>query len=163
MRGKLAAAAALVVAGADWVIHYRSPRWILIALFDHPAHLATNALMALNLRGRSVRWNAGFMAGSLLPDVDHIPLALGEHPTPGTRRPPTHCLAAVAPLFVLARATGSEAVDGAAWGTLAHLARDVSVYPGAPLLRPLHDEDLLVPYAVYALALAGLAGMAMTR
>jgi len=82
---------------------------------------------------------------------------------PGTRRPPTHCLAAVAPLFVLARAARSETLDGAAWGTLAHFGRDVSVYPGAPLLRPFHDEDLLVPYAAYALALAGLAAMAVTR
>ena len=162
-RGKLAAAAAGIVAGADWVIHYRRPRWIMIALYDHPAHLATAGLMALNLPGRSPRWHLGFMAGSLLPDVDHIPLAIGEHPTPGTRRPPTHCLAAVAPLFVLARATGSETVNGTAWGTLAHFARDVSIHPGAPLLRPFRSEDLRIPYAAYALALAGLAGMAMTR
>jgi hypothetical protein len=163
VRGKLAAAAALVVGAADWVIHFRRPRWILIALFDHPAHLATAALMALNLPSRPARWHLGFMAGSLLPDVDHVPLAVGEHPAPGTRRPPTHCLAAVAPLFALARATRSEAIGGAAWGTLAHFARDVSIPPGAPLLKPFRDEDLLVPYAIYALALAGLAAMAATR
>jgi hypothetical protein len=103
------------------------------------------------------------MAGSLLPDVDHVPMALGEHPTPGTRRPPTHCLLAVAPLFALARATRSDTLDGAAWGTLAHFARDVSIAPGAPLLRPFKDEDVLIPYAVYALALGGLAAMAMNR
>jgi hypothetical protein len=154
---------AAVVAAADWVIHYRTPRWIMIAAYDHPAHLATAGLVALNLPSKPARWHAGFMAGSILPDVDHIPLAIGEHPTPGTRRPPTHCLVAVAPLFALARATGSETVDGAAWGTLAHFARDVSIHPGAPLLRPFHREDLRIPYAVYALALAGLAGMAMTR
>jgi membrane-bound metal-dependent hydrolase YbcI (DUF457 family) len=155
--------AALVVAGADWVIHFRRPRWILIALFDHPAHVATAALVALNLRGRSPRWHLGFLGGSLLPDVDHIPLALGEHPAPEARRPSTHSLAAVAPLFALARATRSDLADGAAWGTLAHFARDVSMAPGAPLLKPFRDEDLLVPYAAYALALAGLAAMAVTR
>ena len=36
-RGRLATAAAAIVAVADWVIHYRRPRWILIALYDHPA------------------------------------------------------------------------------------------------------------------------------
>jgi hypothetical protein len=163
MKGKLAAGAAAVVAAADWVIHYRRPRWIMIAPYDHAAHLATSALVALNLPGRSPRWHAGFMAGSLLPDVDHVPMALGEHPTPGTRRPPTHSLLAIAPLFALARATRSELVDGAAWGTVAHFARDVSIDPGAPLLSPLRSEDLRIPYAVYALALAGLAGMAITR
>ncbi|MBN1528275.1 MAG: metal-dependent hydrolase [Thermoleophilaceae bacterium] len=163
MRGWAAAAAALVVAGADLVLHLRRPRWILIALFDHPAHVATAALMALNLRDRSPRWHAGFLAGSLLPDVDHIPLAIGEHPTPETRRPATHSLLAVAPLFALARASRSELADGTAWGTLAHFARDVAVPPGAPLLKPFREEDVLLPYAAYALALVGLAGMAMTR
>ena len=164
MRGKLAAAALAIVAGADWVIHYRSPRWILIALFDHPAHLATSALVALNLPSRSPRWHAGFMAGSLLPDVDHVPLALAkEHPTPGTRRPATHCLVAIAPLFALARVSRSDLADGAAWGTVAHFARDVSIPPGAPLLRPLNKDDLLIPYAVYAAALTALAALALAR
>ena len=56
----------------------------------------------------------------------------------------------MAPLFVLARATGSETVNGTAWGTLAHFARDVSIHPGAPLLRPFRSEDLRIPYAAYA-------------
>ena len=160
----IALGAAATVALADWMIHYRRPRWILIALYDHPAHVATAGLMALNLPRRSPRWHAGFMAGSLLPDVDHVPLALAEeHPTPGTRRPATHCLLAAAPLFALARATGSELLDGAAWGTVAHFARDVSIPPGAPLLRPFHDDDLIVPYPVYALALAGLTALALAR
>ena len=86
------------------------------------------------------------MAGSLLPDVDHVPLALAaEHPTPGTRRPATHCLLAIAPLFALARASRSDLVDGAAWGTVAHFARDVSIPPGAPLLRPVNKDDVADP------------------
>jgi hypothetical protein len=100
----------------------------------------------------------------LLPDVDHVPLALApEHPTPGTRRPATHCLLAIAPLFALARVSRSDLVDGAAWGTVAHFARDVSIPPGAPLLRPLTKDDLLIPYAAYAAALAALAALALAR
>ena len=169
MRGRrgtilAACAAAAVVAGADWVIRFRPPRWILIAVFDHPAHLATAGLIALNLPSRSPRWHAGFMAGSLLPDVDHVPLALAEqHPTSESRRPATHCLMAVAPLFALTRVSRSELLGGAAWGTLAHFARDVCLPPGAPLLRPFRDDDLLIPYAVYAAAVAALTGLALAR
>ena len=51
------------------------------------------ALIALNLPPRSRAWHAGFMAGALLPDVDHVPLALApEHPGPEHPRPDTHCL-----------------------------------------------------------------------
>jgi hypothetical protein len=164
MRSKLAAVALVIVAGADWVIHFRTPRWILIAAFDHPAHLATAGLIALNLPSRTRRWHAGFMAGALLPDVDHVPLALAEkHPDPGTARPATHCLAAAAPLFGLARASRSEVLDGAAWGTLAHFARDISIAPGMPLLRPLRRRDMRIPYPVYATALATLTALALTR
>ena len=102
-RAVLAAVAAAVVAGADWVIRFRPPRWIVLAVFDHPAHLATAGLIALNLPSRSPRWHAGFMAGSLLPDVDHVPLALAEqHPTSDDRAPRHPLPAAVAPLFALA-------------------------------------------------------------
>jgi hypothetical protein len=164
VRRAVASAAAAVVAGADWVIHYRTPRWILIGVFDHPAHLATAGLIALNLPSRSPRWHAAFMAGALLPDLDHVPLALAEkHPDPGTPRPATHCLVAAAPLFALARASRSEMLDGAAWGTLAHFARDVSIAPGMPLLRPFRRRDVRIPYPVYAVALATLTGLALTR
>jgi membrane-bound metal-dependent hydrolase YbcI (DUF457 family) len=164
MRGGLAATAAAVVAGADWVIHYRTPRWIRIAAFDHPAHLATAGLVALNLPRRPLRWHAGFMAGALLPDADHVPLALAEtHPEPSSPRPGTHSLATVAPLFALARASNSKLLDGAAWGTLAHFARDLAMGPGIPLLGPFHRRSVRVPYPVYAGALAALAILALTR
>jgi hypothetical protein len=154
----LAAASVAVIAGADSVIRFRPPRWILIAAFDHPAHLATAALIALNLPPRSRSWHAGFMAGALLPDADHVPLALAEE-KPGMMdsRPGTHCAVAAAPLFALARASGSDALSGAAWGTLAHLVRDIAVGPGVPLWSPVRRNDVRVPYPVYAAALLALA------
>jgi membrane-bound metal-dependent hydrolase YbcI (DUF457 family) len=162
VKGALAAVAAAVVVGADWVIHFRTPRWILIGLFDHPAHLATAGLIALNLPPRSRAWHAGFMAGALLPDVDHVPLALApEHPGPGHPRPATHCLAAVLPLFALARTSGSDAASGAAWGSLAHLGRDIAMGTGVPLLSPFRRHLYRVPYPLYAAALAVLALMAV--
>jgi hypothetical protein len=160
--GVLAAGAAAVAAGADWVIHFRTPRWILIGAFDHPAHLATAGLIALNLPPRSRAWHAGFMAGALLPDVDHVPLALApQHPGAGDPRPATHSAAAAIPLFALARVSGGDALSGMAWGTLAHLARDIATGTGVPLLSPLSRRLHKVPYVLYAGALAMLALMAV--
>jgi len=161
VRARLALAATATIAAADWVIHRHPPRWILTGLWDEPAHLATGALVALNLPGRPRAWRAGLLAGSLLPDVDHVPLALAErHPSMDDPRPPTHSLFAVLPLFTLARATGSEAVAGVAWGSLVHFARDLAMGNGAPLLAPLHRGDLRMPYPLYAAAVAGLTVVA---
>lgn len=125
--------------------------------------------MLLNLRPRSRDWAIGFMAGSLLPDLDHVPLAFSRvHPTPtlDDPRPVTHCLLAVAPLFVATRLTHgkvSEPLRGAAAGTLAHFARDLAVGTGVALFQPLLGRSLTVPYPVYAAALAGLAARAAAR
>jgi hypothetical protein len=164
MRRALAAAALATVAGADLVIHRRRPRWIVVGLLDWPAHLATAGLVALNLPPLSRAWHAGFLAGALLPDADHVPLALAEeHPGPEARRPATHCPAAIAPLFALASAARSEALSGAAWGAAAHLARDLAVGNGVALLRPLRGHDLRLPYPVYAAGLTVLAARVLAR
>ena len=78
-------------------IRYRPPRWILLAPFDHPAHLATAALIALNLPSRSPRWDAGFMAGRCCPmwttsrwrspSSTPRPTSRGRHPLPAGGRP----------------------------------------------------------------------------
>jgi hypothetical protein len=76
----LAALAAIVA--ADRMILERRPPWIVVGLLDHPAHVATAALVLANLRPRSRGWRAAFLAGSLAPDVDHVPLALRTvHPS----------------------------------------------------------------------------------
>jgi hypothetical protein len=66
-------------------------------------------------------------------------------------------------VFAAARATRSQLLDGAAWGTLAHFARDVSIDPGMPLWRPFRRRDVRVPYAIYATVLASLTGLALAR
>ena len=155
------------VAVADAIILRRRPPWIVAGLFDHPAHLATAGLVLLNLRPRSRDWAIGFMAGSLLPDLDHVPLAFSRvHPTLDDPRPVTHCLLAVAPLFVATRLTHgslSEPLRGAAAGTLAHFARDLAVGTGVALFQPVLGRSLRVPYPVYAAALAGLAARVAAR
>lgn len=149
---RLAFASLGAIAIADCVIHRRSPSWFAIGPLDHAAHLATAALLLP--RGRSLGWTVSFMAGSLLPDLDHVPLAFRD-PKPGDPRPPSHSLLSVAPAAAASRATAA--------GMLAHLARDLALAPGAPVLWPLSSRQLRVPYAVYAAAVTALAARALLR
>jgi hypothetical protein len=137
VRHRLAALGCLAaIAVADYVIHRRRPRWIVAGMFDEPAHVAT----ALLLRREP---NPAYLAGSLLPDLDHIPLALRlVHPDPDDPRPVTHCLLTVVPVAMTSRE--------AAKGMLAHFVRDLGVGTGVPLLWPFSGRPLRVPYAAYA-------------
>jgi membrane-bound metal-dependent hydrolase YbcI (DUF457 family) len=163
-RGALAISCLATIAAADYTLHRRKPPWLLIGLFDHPAHLATAALLALGAPARPRRWTVAFLAGALLPDVDHIPLALrDQHPSPDDPRPVSHCLLAVAPVAALAGITQSERLHGAASGMIAHYARDLGVGSGVPLLWPATRRSMRVPYALYAGACLVLAGRALTR
>ena len=122
---------------ADWVIANVKMPWFAIGLFDEPAHLATGYLL-----GGS---DPVFLAGSVLPDVDHIPLVF-EDPTPGDPRPKTHSLYAVAATALFSRR--------AAAGVLAHFTRDLALGPGVPLLG---GRSYTVPYGAYALLLLAAA------
>jgi membrane-bound metal-dependent hydrolase YbcI (DUF457 family) len=146
------------IAVADRVIVRRRLSWLLVGFFDHPAHVATAGLAALGLGPRPRDWTAGFLVGSLLPDLDHVPLAVSRvHPTLDDPRPVTHCLLAVAPVAVIARLRNDRRLRGAAWGMLAHFARDVGVGTGVPLLWPVTRRSFRVPYPVYAAGCVVLA------
>ena len=66
-RRTIALAAVTTVLAADLTIRHARPPWLLVGVFDEPAHVATGALVLLNLPERSPEWSAGFMAGSVLP------------------------------------------------------------------------------------------------
>ena len=150
------------VAVADKVIFARRLPWILVGIVDHPAHVATASLIVLNLPARSRGWTAAFLAGSLLPDLDHVPLALSRvHPTLDDPRPVTHCLLEVAPVGLLAAATREERLRGLTWGMLAHFVRDVGVGTGVALLWPAVRRPLRMPYPAYAGACFLLAARAV--
>jgi hypothetical protein len=124
------------IAVSDYVIKRRRPRWIVAGMFDEPAHVATAMLIR-------PAWTKAYLAGSLLPDLDHVPLLLRRvHPSLDDPRPVSHCLLAVAPFAALN--------GGLAAGMLAHLVRDLGVGTGAPLLWPATARQLRVPYALYA-------------
>jgi inner membrane protein len=143
-RARLVALGCLgVVALADHVILRRRPRWIVIGMFDEPAHLATALLL-------SEKRTPAYLAGSLLPDLDHVPLALRlVHPDPGDPRPLTHNVLTVVPVALKSRE--------AAAGMLAHFVRDLGVGTGVPLLWPLTSRRLRVPYAAYAVLVLAAA------
>jgi membrane-bound metal-dependent hydrolase YbcI (DUF457 family) len=146
------------IAVADYVIVRRRPRWLVAGLFDHPAHLATAALVHLNLGPRPRAWSAGFVAGSLAPDLDHVPLALRTvKPSLDDQRPVTHCLLAVAPVAGLALARRSDPLAGTTAGMLAHFLRDLGVGTGVPLLWPATQRSVAVPYRLYATGCFALA------
>jgi hypothetical protein len=142
VRPRLALACLATVVAADYVIHTRSPSWFAIGPLDHAAHLATAALLLP--AGWSRPRQASFMAGSLLPDVDHVPLAF-QDPEPGDPRPRTHSLIALGPALLSSRSTAA--------GMAAHYVRDLALEPGVPFLGGRH---LKAPYTLYA-ALIGVA------
>jgi membrane-bound metal-dependent hydrolase YbcI (DUF457 family) len=163
MRRALALGCLATIAAADAVLHRRRLPWIAIGFFDHPAHLATAGLIALNTPPRPRRWTGGFLAGALLPDVDHIPRALRPpHPEPGGRRPFSHCLLTIVPVAALASATQSERLHGAAGGMAAHYLRDLGVGGGVSLFWPVSRRSFRVPYALYAGGCVALAVLAFT-
>jgi inner membrane protein len=132
-----------VVAVADYVIHRRKPSWLVVGMFDEPAHLATAVLLRRRL-------DATYLAGALLPDLDHVPLALrAVHPDPGDPRPLTHCLLSVVPVAAKDREVAK--------GMLAHFVRDLGVGTGVPLLWPLTRRSVRLPYAAYAVLILAAA------
>ena len=133
MRARSVIACLATIAVADYVILRHPPRWHAIALFDHPAHVATAVLLGGT--------DPVYLAGSLLPDLDHIPMALGD-PKIGDPRPNTHSL-----LVVAAAAAINRKLAG---GAAAHFARDLALDPGVPLLWPLTKRRVRIPYVLYA-------------
>jgi hypothetical protein len=137
VRARLPLACLATIAAADWVIENVDLPWLAIGLFDEPAHLATGYLL-----GGS---DPVFLAGALLPDVDHVPLAFMT-PQPGDPRPKTHSVYVALAAGVVSRRLGA--------GMLAHFARDLALEPGVPLFGGRH---LRVPYGAYAVVLLAAA------
>jgi hypothetical protein len=128
-----------VIGAADYVIRRRSPSWFQVGLLDEPAHVAT----AILLHPR--RPSAAYLAGSVLPDLDHVPLAFRK-PEVGSPRPRTHSLYMVVPAALLSRELAA--------GMLAHFVRDLAGRPGVPLLG---RTPIGVPYAAYAVLVLATA------
>jgi hypothetical protein len=124
------------------------------AALDWSAHLATTALALRALPGdRAAELSDAALAASLLIDLDHVPLAPAMLRGADLPRPRPHTL-----LTPLALAAAGR--RGAAFGTAAHLARDLFNGPGVALAWPVHGRDVRLPVALEAAVLAALVALA---
>ena len=147
-----------------------SRRWpvVLTGLIDEPGHLVTAALLLAALLPRRARalWPWA-LAGSVLLDVDHVPL-YSFWPgiaAEGGGRPVTHSLITAAVLLAGAAAVKRWRIPlvGLAVGVLLHLVRDLASGPGAPLLFPWTEAWVRVSERSYLAVVAVAAVVATVR
>jgi inner membrane protein len=130
------------------------------AALDWPAHLTTAALVLAALPRRLAPEVAAWaLAGSVVIDLDHIPLYLGLRSvvTEDGGRPVTHSLATAAALLGAAiptRGRRRRVLAGLGVGALLHFVRDIGTGPGVPLFWPLRRSNVRVPYGPHLAALA---------
>ena len=107
---------------------------------------------------------AGYAAGCVAVDVDHVPLIPMRHRIPkGTPRPAGHTLFLPAGIALAAGSTrgrAREALLGLAAGTCVHFLRDVATGTGLAPFQPLLGWRAKLPASVYGLAMALLAARA---
>ena len=139
-----------------------------LAALDEPAHLLTAwlVLAAVTARPAGLPVLPWILAGAVLLDLDHVPLYLGLDvaASPGGR-PVTHSLLTVAVLLAAAAAVRRARLPlaGFALGVATQLLRDLATGPGVPLLWPVLDGSVRVPYQPYAVVLVALAAVATAR
>ncbi len=150
----------LLILGIDhWLLG--GPHTLLATgIADETAHLSTMVILLLAFPAlRNVGFIAGCLAGSVAIDLDHIPLFLGSNLlTEQTNRPFTHGLLTIVIVLavsVVARETWRFVGLGVAVGLAAHFLRDMATSTaGAPLLWPISATGFMLPYPLYAAALA---------
>src|SRR3954451_4407814 len=145
---------------ADGLLYLLNPPYPALGLIDEPAHLATAALVLLVLRVRDRTLAAAALVAAVAIDLDHLPQELGaglltEH----TTRPVTHSVAGLIVITAVAAAISRRraVAAGVALGIAAHLLRDLATGGGVPLLWPLTNRAIVVPYVLYAALLAAVS------
>ena len=159
----------LLILGIDhWLLGGAHPL-LATGIADETAHLSTMVIFLLAFPTlRNAGFIAGCLAGSVAIDLDHIPLFLGSNLlTEQTNRPFTHGLLTIAIVLVVSVPVGGTwryAGLGVAVGLAAHFLRDMATSTaGVPLLWPFSTTGFMLPYPLYAAALAGaLAWAAVT-
>lgn len=129
---------------------------IALGIADESAHLSTMLIFLLAFPAlRSASFILGCLAGSVLIDLDHIPLYLGsEVLTSDTNRPFTHGLLTMVIMLSLAVVTSGHVRAvclGLAVGLGAHYLRDMATSTaGVPLLWPIDTTGFTLVYRLYA-------------
>ncbi len=143
----------LVALGLDAVLAAHPWSFLITGLLDEPAHLATAGLILLALPLHVVsRYGGWMLIGSVAIDIDHLPLYLGDRGfLVDGGRPPTHSLAVVVLLLLVALAIPAwrRPLNGLGCGVLAHFVRDVATGPGLAVLWPALPVTAKLPYSAY--------------
>jgi inner membrane protein len=160
-RGIAASGLLFLVFGCDGVLNLVPLPYVVQAIPDTLAHVATALLLLLALGWQPPPPFLGaYVLGCVLIDVDHIPILIHFQPlVADAHRPYTHSLTTVVLLVligILANNRGRVLAIGAASGVAVHLARDLAT-GYVPLLWPFTHTDYSVPYGVYASALGLVA------
>lgn len=166
----LPAALLAVIAAADLALRRWDFAVLPSGLIDWAGHLSTAALVLLAVAGAPwllarPRLAISALAGSVLIDIDHVPLYAGLPVDVGGGRPFTHSLATALLLGVAWLLTGrrSSVLGGLALGVLLHFVRDIGTGPGLPLWWPISDTAVLLDYRWYACAMVCVAAVAAIR
>jgi len=135
---------------------------------DELAHLLTGVLVLMAIpTAVTRRFATGVLAGSVLIDLDHIPLLLGsEWLTHGTPRPYTHSLLTPAAVGLLALAWRRQRpmLTGVLAGLIIHFSRDLAESnAGMSLLWPWTRASQSVPHWSYLVLVCGLSLWAAIR
>ena len=162
--GWAAPAAVVVVLAVQPALDRLDPeaQFLQFGLVDWIGHLATGVVLVALLQPK-LRVAVAILVGSVVIDLDHVPLELGTDVLTGDApRPYTHSF--VTPLVVLAVAAAarSEVALGLAIGLVGHLARDLGG-GDVLLLWPLSAQQESVPFWVYVVVLALTAATAAAR
>lgn len=146
----------LVILAVDALISARQWPIPILGALDETAHVVT-AIVVLAVFGWSsaaVRMTCWALLGSVLIDIDHLPLYTFAPQFSVGGRPPTHSLVTIVTLVAAAGAIRRwrGPLLGLALGLVLHFARDVATGYGVPLLFPASPIGIRIPYWTYAAA-----------
>jgi membrane-bound metal-dependent hydrolase YbcI (DUF457 family) len=144
----------------DLILRRLKPDLLLAGALDETAHLATTLLVCGQADQRHPPIvAAGVSVGSVLIDIDHIPLVLLNHPLESAEdRPVTHSMLTLLMTAFLARSTEPRirlALNSLLMGTLCHFIRDLAT-GGIPMFWPASRTLIKVPYVAYVGLIGGL-------
>lgn len=152
LRVAFPALALVAILGIDTLIDSR--HWPVPALgaLDDTAHLLTAAVVLAGIGshriGPMVSWA---LLGSVLIDLDHLPLYTFAPGFVAGGRPPTHSLITPAVLLVgaILAPRFRWVAGGFALGICLHFVRDIATGPGLPLCWPVSGTAVRIDYPWY--------------